>query len=159
MIIVADTSPIHYLILIGAVDVLPALYGRVLIPSAVAQELTASGTPETVQAWMAQRPSWLEVHPDPPINPALAFLDPGEQAAITLVESVAADRLLIDERNGRREAQRRRLNVTGTVGVLVEAHLVGLLVFDEALMHLKSTNFRLRPEIEGEMRRRLSREH
>jgi predicted nucleic acid-binding protein len=39
MIVVADAGPLHYLILIGAVDVLGPLYNRVVLPEAVAQEL------------------------------------------------------------------------------------------------------------------------
>lgn len=36
MIVVADAGPLHYLVLIGAVDVLPTLYSRVLVPETVA---------------------------------------------------------------------------------------------------------------------------
>ena len=39
MIVIADTSPINYLILIGEIEVLSALYGRVLIPPSVREEL------------------------------------------------------------------------------------------------------------------------
>jgi len=39
MIVVADTSPIHYLVQLGEADLLPELYGRVLVPSAVVEEL------------------------------------------------------------------------------------------------------------------------
>ena len=40
MIVVADTSPLNYLVLIGQIDVLKHLYGQVLIPPAVLAELT-----------------------------------------------------------------------------------------------------------------------
>ncbi len=49
MIIVSDTSPLNYLSLIGHLDVLPAIYGEVLIPPAVASELTHSTAPESVR--------------------------------------------------------------------------------------------------------------
>lgn len=42
-VVVADTSPLNYLVLIGQVDVLSQLYGEVLIPDIVAQELCAAG--------------------------------------------------------------------------------------------------------------------
>jgi predicted nucleic acid-binding protein len=45
MIVVADAGPLHYLILIGAVDVLGPLYNRVVLPEAVAQELRYQGAP------------------------------------------------------------------------------------------------------------------
>ena len=44
--VVADTGPIHYLVLIEAVGVLELLYGRVLIPQTVAAELEVTGTPD-----------------------------------------------------------------------------------------------------------------
>jgi predicted nucleic acid-binding protein len=39
MLVVADTTPINYLILIGQVEILPSLFERVVIPQAVATEL------------------------------------------------------------------------------------------------------------------------
>jgi predicted nucleic acid-binding protein len=49
MIVVADTTPINYLILIEEIDVLPKLYGRVMIPRAVNEELMRSRAPLKVQ--------------------------------------------------------------------------------------------------------------
>jgi predicted nucleic acid-binding protein len=48
MIVVADAGPFHYLVLIGAVEVLQPLYGRVLVPQAVARELQETNTPATL---------------------------------------------------------------------------------------------------------------
>jgi predicted nucleic acid-binding protein len=75
---------------------LRALYGRVLIPSAVADELNHENTPEVVRAWLAARPSWLEIRqPSHTLEPAVDLED-GEQQALALAEEVAADLLLID---------------------------------------------------------------
>ena len=156
MIVVADTGPIHYLVLIGAADVLKPLYSRVLVPRTVAGELQEARTPAAVRAWMAQPPEWCEIRPDPPSEPALQFLDPGERAAITLALSLDAGRLLIDEQAGRAEAERRHLLVTGTLGVLAEAHRAGLLDFEAALARLRHTNFYLSAELVNTIRRRLS---
>ena len=38
MIVISDTSPLNYLILIECIDVLPQLYGRVVIPEGVLAE-------------------------------------------------------------------------------------------------------------------------
>ena len=100
MIVVADAGPLHYLVLIGAVHVLQPLYNRVLVPQTVATELMETGAPNAVRTWIAQPPDWCEIRPDPPSEPALQFLDPGERAAITLALSLVADRLLIDEWKG-----------------------------------------------------------
>jgi predicted nucleic acid-binding protein len=156
MIVVADTSPLNYLVLLGAVDVLQPLYGRVLVPQTVAGELQDANTPAIVRAWIAQPPAWCEIHPDPPSDPALRFLDAGERAAITLALVVNADRLLMDERDGRDEAERRRLHVTGTLGVLADAHFAGFLDFDTALAQLRQTNFYVSADLVDRVRRRLS---
>src|ERR1700739_1801602 len=59
--IVADTSPLNYLVLIQAADILPSLYRRVLIPPAVNAELAHANTPTAGRAWISQPPQWLEV--------------------------------------------------------------------------------------------------
>lgn len=84
MIVVADTSPIHYLVMIEREWLLPALYGRVLIPPAVVSELSHESTPETVRKWLAARPDWLQIRqPAQGLGPE-ADLDPGEREAIAL---------------------------------------------------------------------------
>src|ERR1035437_6659575 len=156
MIVVADTGPINFLVLIEAVDVLQPLYTHVVVPETVAGELRSAGAPPAVQTWIAQPPDWLEVRPDPPPDPALRFLDPGEAAALSLAELLGADEILIDDRDGRTEAERRHLHVTGTVGVLADGHLAGLLDFDLALARLRTTNSRLSVEVERRVRSRLA---
>ena len=60
MIVVADTSPINYLVLIGHVEILPYFYGRILIPPTVWEELQDANTPDQVRTWIDQPPGWLE---------------------------------------------------------------------------------------------------
>jgi predicted nucleic acid-binding protein len=131
---------------------------RVIVPQAVVEELQQQGTPDPVFAWIRQPPAWLEVRPDPPSDATLDFLDPGERSALRLAEVLNADEFLIDELAARREAERRRIHVTGTLGVLADAHIAGLLNFDRALARLRSTNFRLSAEVERLVRRRISAE-
>jgi predicted nucleic acid-binding protein len=120
MLVVADTSPINYLVLLEQTAVLPALYTRVLLPPAVVRELRDAEAPEAVRAWTANLPTWCEVR-----RPALqegtevlAHLGAGEREAIALAQELRADFLLIDEEDGRRVALSRALTVTGTRGVL-----------------------------------------
>ena len=54
-------------------------------------------------------------------------LDPGEAAAISLASELNADRLLIDERLGRRIATQYGLKVRGILGILVNAKEEGLI--------------------------------
>jgi predicted nucleic acid-binding protein len=137
MIVVGDTSPINYLVLIGHIEVLPRFYGRILIPPSVWNELQDTNTPDMVRTWVAQAPAWLELRqligaPDP----SLGFLDQGEREAIALAEEVHADRLIADETLARAEAIRRNLPVIGTLGVLRNGARAGLLSLPEALSKL-----------------------
>jgi predicted nucleic acid-binding protein len=93
--------------------------------------------------------------PDPPSLPGLEALDPGERAAIGLAISLRAGRLLIDDADGRTEAERRRTRVTGTLGVLAAAHLSGLLEFDSAIERLSHTTFYVSPRLVAAARRLL----
>jgi predicted nucleic acid-binding protein len=69
MIVVADSSPLNYLVLIDEIDVLPKLFGRVLIPEAVARELQSPRTPPQVASWLAAQPVWLVIQaPAQPIS-------------------------------------------------------------------------------------------
>ncbi|HMC60112.1 MAG TPA: hypothetical protein VKJ01_13040, partial [Candidatus Solibacter sp.] len=61
MIVVADATPLRYLVLIDETDILPALYDRILIPPAVLRELTRQRTPPKVQEWIAGLPGWRQV--------------------------------------------------------------------------------------------------
>ncbi len=87
-VVVADTSPLNDLALIDAIDVLPRLFRKVVIPREVLAELTHGGTPPKVIAWIQTQPDWLEVRQAPvgPDDPALRQIDTGERAAILLAQ-------------------------------------------------------------------------
>lgn len=137
MIVILDTSPLNYLILIRQADLLQKLYGQVLIPPAVYHELQRPSTPRAVRDWIAQSPAWLKtyqaaVFPDTTLN----RLDLGEREAIALAETLRADAILIDERDGRRAAEQRHLAVIGTLQVLDTAAENGLIDFPTILSQL-----------------------
>jgi predicted nucleic acid-binding protein len=148
MIVVADTTPINYLVLIGQAEALHLLYGRVIIPQAFFDELQRERTPAAVKEWLTHLPAWLEVQPVSILFDAeLEKLDDGEREAIVLAERLRADVIVVDERNGVREALRRNLRVTGTLGVLDEAAGRGLLDLPEAVRRLQQTSFRAPPTL------------
>ncbi len=114
--IVADTTPLNYLVLIQAAEILPNLYRTVLIPPAVKAELAHANTPAIVRAWISQPPQWLEVVSlKQPVDSALAHLDAGEREAISLASELQAILLLMDERDGVTIARDRGLKVVGTL--------------------------------------------
>ncbi len=148
MIVVADTSPINYLILIGAIDVLPALYQKVVVPPAILDELQSDATPAEVRAWTANPPEWFEILPVTILlDNVLQNLDEGEKQAIALYEETNADALIIDERQGRAEAAKRGIFVIGTLGVLTSAAEKDLLSLPDAIAKLQKTSFRASPTL------------
>jgi predicted nucleic acid-binding protein len=149
MIVIADTSPLNYLVLIGEVDLLRRLYRQVVIPEAVLRELQHPETPTAVSEWIARRPTWLEAEGVTVVSdPVLRLLGEGESEAITLAQLHGPDVLLLmDEGKGRREAQRRNLRVTGTLGVLNDAASLGWVDLAAAIERLRQTTFRASPSL------------
>jgi predicted nucleic acid-binding protein len=141
MIVIADTTPLNYLVVVGYIHLLPTLFGQVVIPPAVWAELQDLEAPESVRQWIRQSPSWLEVRSVKRVDPSLTFLDAGEQEAITLAEEIHADKVLLDEADARREATRRQLSVVGTLGILREGARRNLLDLPTALGALQQTSF------------------
>ena len=148
LLVIADTSPIRYLVQIGHIDLLHSIFETVTIPAEVAAELRDPSAPHAVQAWMRRPPEWLKVMDVEEIDdPALASLDAGERAAIALGLSLHADLILIDERKGSSVAISKGFKTTGTLGFLDLASRRGLIDLREAIQRLLQTNFRYRPEI------------
>lgn len=149
-VVVADTGPIHYLVLIGEAEILLRLFAKILIPDAVRDELLHPEAPEAVRGWAAAPPDWLDVRATPVTDDTdliLMRLDRGERAALSLAIAVGADLLLIDDREAVAAARGRGFAVTGTLGILDLAARRGLIDLAAAVAQLKATNFRCRPEI------------
>jgi predicted nucleic acid-binding protein len=149
ILVVADTTPLRYLVEIGYEHLLPRLFMKVWIPGAVVAELRQQRTPATVRQWAERLPSWIEVRivEGSPSEHELAGLDRGEWEAIELARTIHANLLLIDERTGARVARAQGFTVTGTLGVLVEAARSGLVSIEEVLERLAKTNFRGTPDL------------
>ncbi|MBE9139305.1 DUF3368 domain-containing protein [Nodosilinea sp. LEGE 07088] len=143
MIVVSDTSPINYLLLIGQIDLLPQLFQQIIIPDVVRDEMLDSLAPPALRQWIVNPPSWLAVRAVSVTDATLNSLDPGEQAAITLAQTLPADLLIIDERLGRNVASDRGIPIIGTLGILDDAASQGLIELADAITRLQKTNFRV----------------
>ena len=122
MIVVSDTSSISALLRIGHADLLQRLYGEVLIPEAVRDELLV---------FFPKVPEFLHCrHVSDPgkVKRLCGELDLGEAEAIALAHEMRADVLLIDELDGRRIAKREGIPIIGLMGVLAYAKIEGLVV-------------------------------
>ena len=146
MIIISDTSPINYLVLIGDIGILEALFKRVLIPPAVLNEMQHPKTPRTVKDWINNPPAWLEVKraDDSLFTPSKRIAD-GEREVIALAIELNAAAILIDDRDGTLEARKQGLIALGTVNALERAAEMNLLDLPEAIDRLRQTSFRLPP--------------
>jgi predicted nucleic acid-binding protein len=142
-VVIADSSPLNYLALIGSVEVLHRLYGVVVVPRQVISELLHVAAPHDVRRWASNLPDWIDVREAVISDDDMPHLDAGERAAIALAQSEPDMLLLIDETAGRIEASRRGIRNTGTLGVLRASALKDYLDLPTALARLLETNFRV----------------
>lgn len=136
MIIVSNTSPISNLAAIGQLNLLQKLYGNIMIPIMVYQEIIASG--QTDPATLAiQNLDCIKIYPitnETLLKQLQIILDPGEASAITLAVEFNADRLIIDERKGRNEAKKQGLKITGILGIILAAKEKGFIDLVQPLL-------------------------
>lgn len=142
MIIVSNTSPINYLVLIGEIDLLPQLFTQIIIPQMVYSELSDLKAPTPVQSWIKTPPNWLIIQSfNADSDQIMELLDPGESAAILLSEQLKADLILLDDMKARRIAKDRGLTVTGILGILDQAATMKLINVSIAIKNLQNTSF------------------
>lgn len=143
MAIVTDSTPLHYLILIGEIDLLRKLYGRIVIPNAVIEELSHSQTPVQIREWIGALPSWASTCLAGAIIPQLARLGPGEREALTIAQRTPASIVLTDDLEARGAAESLGIQTVPTIRVLSTAAALGLIDFRHSLARLSETNFRV----------------
>lgn len=140
-VVVADTTPLNYLILIGQVNILGSLFDAVLIPEAVLAELQHPSAPEAVKGWLGDLPGWLHISPLGKVDESVQ-LGKGESEAISLAQEKDVKVILMDERRGRAAAMARGLLAVGTLNLIDLADELGLLDGAVALDTLRQTTFR-----------------
>lgn len=142
MIVVSDSSPLHYLIQINKVEILHTLFGEVIIPGSVREELDCPSAPREVREWLKSPPTWARFCTATAIDASLP-LGKGEREAICLALELHADLLLVDDKKARRIAQEKGVLLTGTLGILRVAHDRGLIKLSEVICELLRGGFRL----------------
>ncbi|MEH2279755.1 MAG: DUF3368 domain-containing protein [Nostoc sp.] len=154
MIIVSDTSPITNLAAIGQLDLLHQLYSRVIIPQAVFNEMVGidkvvPGAVEVQQLSWIQTQTIVNSQQVTEIQENQNNIDLGEAEAIILSLELKADLLLMDERRGRTVATSYGLNVTGLLGVLLQAKKQRLIPAIKPLIDrlIATADFRVNQEL------------
>ncbi|MDZ4700380.1 MAG: hypothetical protein SH809_11800 [Rhodothermales bacterium] len=148
MTVVSDTSPLNYLVQIGAIEILFQLFESINIPGAVRDELLAIRAPAATQDWIANPPAGMIIHDlSFTSDPTLARIHAGEREAIQLAERLGADLTLLDDRMAREIALARGIPVAGTLAVLDEAGTRGMVHIPTSVHRLRNTSFRARPAL------------
>lgn len=146
---ISNTSPIFYLHRLGHLDLLEKMYGEIVIPNAVLEELdegekAGEDIPDVRKlSWIKIRsitvPSALTIIPD---------LGRGESEALALALMERHQTLIIDDSLAREIARLKSLRFTGTAGVLLKAKQKGLINELKPVLHrLKDAGFYLRERL------------
>lgn len=151
MIIVSNTSPISNLAKVGKLNLIQQLYGKILIPRAVHEELLDERAGETVIRTV-QSATWLEIQSvqnQELVNELRSRVNVGEAEAIALAVEVEATRLIIDERLGRQAASDLGVKITGVLGILLLAKRQKLIVAVKPIMDdlTAQANFRISSQL------------
>ena len=153
-LVVSNASPLITLAKIGQFDLLEKLFGRIIIPQAVFNEVVihSAGGPGASETNLA---NWIEVR-QAADNLAVAVLQEnlgaGESEAIVLAQTVGATLVLLDDALARRKAERVGLTAVGTLGVLLMAKQAGLIeAAKPPLAALRQTDFRVSARVLDEV--------
>lgn len=148
MIVVSDTSPVTNLFKINQLEILQKVFGIVILPTAVYDELCH--LPEQ-KVWIDQQ-TWMFVQN--PKDTQLVHkleddLDEGEAEAIALALELKADYLIIDELKGREKAEEMGLKIVGLLGTLILAKNKGVISAVRPLVDelLEKAKFKIHPAL------------
>jgi len=156
MLTVSNTSPISNLAIIGRLELMRAVYGELLVPEAVREELKALRHGAAQSAIVAaENEGWLRTTGVSNRGLAMALceeLDLGEAEAITLAVERGA-RLVIDEMDGRSVARRLGVPVRGALWVLKKGKENGLVAsLKDELGRLRTeANFWISAQLEAKL--------
>jgi predicted nucleic acid-binding protein len=149
MIVISNTTPLIGVSILGRFDLLKQLFGEIIIPTAVYDELTGKGSGRVGAAEVAEgvAAGWIHVEnisSTPLLITLQVDLDAGESEAIALALEKHSDLLLLDERRGRGKAKALGLEITGTIGILLLAREKGIeLDMRLELEKLRTHGFRI----------------
>jgi predicted nucleic acid-binding protein len=140
--IIVDTSCLIILTKINELDLLKLLYSKIIITEEIAKEFGGI------------LPDWIIVYPITKNNIKLLFeskIDTGEASAILLALTMPNSTIIMDDLKGRTFAKQFKLNITGTIGVIIAAKNKNIILSIKPILNkIKATNFYISKEIEDE---------
>ena len=123
--VIANTTPLIALANIDRLELLRELYGSIIIPQAVMDEIIREPAKQRVR-----RATWIKVEPIQDASQKDIFrarLHAGEVEVMILAREQKAVLVIIDDDAAKKTAIFLGLNVTGTLGVLLKAKREGYL--------------------------------
>lgn len=144
-VVIVDTSPIYYLHRLGCLEILKKIYGRIIIPRAVLNEIGA-GKIAGEDVPVIEAYDWISVKDVniPAFIKMITDLGQGEAEALALACVEKEPLLIIDDALARRIAKLHELRFTGTAGVLLKAKSDNHIIEIKPLMcKLKDAGFYL----------------
>src|SRR5437762_2819618 len=129
MTVAVDSTPLICLSSIGRLDLLRSFYGRIVIAPAVYAEVVTQGQGRPGAADVANA-DWIETRAiinRSSLDALPGNLGRGEAETIVLARELPADLVIMDEMAGRRELAKRTMRLIGSIGVLQQARLRGLI--------------------------------
>ena len=130
--VISNTTPLIGLADIGCFDVLQKLYGEIMIPAAVLEEVKSEPARTLVR-----NSDFIHVYPVKDSQSRKMFssrLHAGEVEVMLLAEEKQADLLIMDDNAAKKTAKYLNLTVTGTMGVLLKAKREGFIPAVRPLM-------------------------
>jgi len=120
MTIICNATPLINFATINRLDILQAIFKKVIIPQAVYEETTQSNFSSSQFILTAIKEEWLQVKQVNLISNNISdLLDAGEREVIALAIFLEEKRVLLDETEARKVAQSFHLKVMGTLGILI----------------------------------------
>lgn len=129
MVVVSDTTTICNLFLIDKLWILEKIYGEVIIPTGVHEELESMKNQPSIIEYIEMN-DWIQtksVSNNSLTEILMLTLDKGESQAISLAKELNANLIIIDEVQGRKIAQQMNLKVIGLLGILIQAKQENLI--------------------------------
>jgi len=153
--VVCNSSPLIYLARLGKLELLRKLFGEVIIPKEVFNEVIVEGKKggysDVIAIEKAVEKGWLKVKKaQRKLEEDVPELDKGEVEVICLAMETKAGLVLMDDASARSVSEALGLNTKGTVYVLLKAYKKGLFTKKETgalLARLIQIGFRLSPEV------------
>lgn len=126
--VICNTSPLQYLHQIRHLELLPKLVSRVVVPTAVADEL-AEGRRRGLDLPSPEELPWVDMRApsSEKVVRLVADLGPGETGVLLLALERTDPVVILDDALARRHAEILGISLTGTLGILLDAKRRGLV--------------------------------